>query len=895
MSANGNGSSDRGAPAASAITVTLPTRPSTADGTETDGMKRAAAKQLIEKYYYQLTDGCGNPQCTNQHCASSTVFSQKNLSKNEAAVRALDLFKQKARLCDSTPASKVPKVPIQETGEANHMSTVQSSATERPSTSGGTSSSASATKRTKTPFLTEQKVHAIIEQCQKKGDWSLLIRTVGETFRNAEALNLSFVKQPKSKEQMRSMEEDADKDKDENEKEKENQDSSSASVSPSDETDVDCSTDDEFNKVTLDFNSTRRAFEAMFSVEGLPFLSALNNAIMYLARDVEMQIRYHQASSNPDYINLFLIIMEIPVQQSPEILENAFPMFCKAMGCLPASAQARIAKVWSKFDVVRLQKLLESLQQLITVKIITGQFGRTHTISDDEGIAGAARVMKILYYASMIGGRCDQLELIKEERRVNQEEENAMHEFFQGAMAQEPKDQHQPKPDPLATELQITPIDCRKPLIPFENFINDVVNEHVEMDKDFTNYKSDTGRFSYMMHSFLLSTATKNLGMYFDNRIRMINERRTSMLQSIVHGAPTMPFLRVRVRRDHVIDDALVGLEIAARDNPQDLKKQLYVEFEGEQGIDEGGVSKEFFQLIIEEIFNPDFGMFTYDDETRRVWFNPTSFENDAQFSLIGIVLGLAIYNNVILDINFPMVVYRKLMGKKGTFEDMVDSHPTLASSLQQLLDHDGDVEDDFLLNFVIGFKDVFESTLSHPLKEKGEDIPVTNENREEYVELYADYLLNKSIEKQFRAFKRGFLMVTDESPLKMLFRPEELELLVCGSKDFDFHQLEGATDYDGGFNSGSRSVRNFWEVVHEFSEEQKRQLLQFATGSDRVPVGGLSKLKLIIARNGPDSDRLPTAHTCFNVLLLPDYSTKDKLKERLLKAITHAKGFGML
>ncbi|VDI27238.1 Hypothetical predicted protein, partial [Mytilus galloprovincialis] len=83
--------------------------------------------------------------------------------------------------------------------------------------------------------------------------------------------------------------------------------------------------------------------------------------------------------------------------------------------------------------------------------------------------------------------------------------------------------------------------------------------------------------------------------------------------------------------------------------------------------------------------------------------------------------------------------------------------------------------------------------------------------------------------------------------------------------------------------------------VVHEFTEEQKRKLLQFTTGTDKVPVGGLSKLKLIIARNGPDSERLPTAHTCFNVLLLPDYTTKEKLQERLIKAISYSKGFGML
>lgn len=68
--------------------------------------------------------------------------------------------------------------------------------------------------------------------------------------------------------------------------------------------------------------------------------------------------------------------------------------------------------------------------------------------------------------------------------------------------------------------------------------------------------------------------------------------------------------------------------------------------------------------------------MFTYDEDTRLFWFNSLSFETDAQYKLIGILLGLAIYNNVILDIHFPMIVYSKLMGKPGIFEDLKISHP---------------------------------------------------------------------------------------------------------------------------------------------------------------------------------------------------------------------------
>lgn len=288
-------------------------------------------------------------------------------------------------------------------------------------------------------------------------------------------------------------------------------------------------------------------------------------------------------------------------------------------------------------------------------------------------------------------------------------------------------------------------------------------------------------------------------------------------------------------------------------------------------------------------------GMFTYDDSTRVFWFNPSSLENEGQYTLIGIVLGLAIYNNCILDVHFPMVVYRKLMGKKGTLLDLADSHPALHQSLKEILVYEGDVEKDMMLTFQISQTDLFGNPVMHDLKEDGEKIPVTNDNKRDFVSLYADYILNQSVEVQFKAFRRGFHMVTNESPLKYLFRADEIELLICGSRNLDFHALEQSAEYDGGYTKDTQVVKYFWEVVHSFGEEQKRLLLQFTTGTNRAPVGGLGKLKMIIAKNGSDSDRLPTSHTCFNALLLPEYSSKETLQERLLKAITYAKGFGML
>lgn len=88
------------------------------------------------------------------------------------------------------------------------------------------------------------------------------------------------------------------------------------------------------------------------------------------------------------------------------------------------------------------------------------------------------------------------------------------------------------------------------------------------------------------------------------------------------------------------------------------------------------------------------------------MWFNPTSFESDAQFTLIGVVLGLAIYNNVILDVRFPMVVYRKLLGRKGSFADMEDWNSTLYRTMMEMLEYTGDdMSDTFMQTFKVGYK----------------------------------------------------------------------------------------------------------------------------------------------------------------------------------------------
>jgi ubiquitin-protein ligase E3 A len=127
------------------------------------------------------------------------------------------------------------------------------------------------------------------------------------------------------------------------------------------------------------------------------------------------------------------------------------------------------------------------------------------------------------------------------------------------------------------------------------------------------------------------------------------------------------------------------------------------------------------------------------------------------------------------------------------------------------------------------------------------------------------------------------------------MLRPEELELIICGSQNLNFFELEKSAKYDDGYEKHSLTIVHFWEIVHSLSIENQKRFLLFLTGCDRAPINGLGSLVITISRFGPDSDKLPCAHTCFNHLLLPDYKNKEKLRERLIIAIENAEGFGLM
>ncbi|KAJ3367951.1 putative E3 ubiquitin-protein ligase HTD2 [Kappamyces sp. JEL0680] len=406
--------------------------------------------------------------------------------------------------------------------------------------------------------------------------------------------------------------------------------------------------------------------------------------------------------------------------------------------------------------------------------------------------------------------------------------------------------------------------------VPFHEFYNEAVEETLDLKDDYPKWKSSQG-FSYCNYPFLLSTSTKGDVLKIESMIQMRHELQDSFFRAMFIGVNN-PYLQLEIRRGHVIRDALFQLQSKS---PHDLKKQLRVSFLDEDGIDEGGIQK---------------GLFVTNASARTSWFSywdqTAGAERDMldEYNLLGKLIGLAFYNSVPLDINFAPALYKKILGVPLSIDDVAGLDADLGAGLKQLLAYEGDVEQDYSRTFSVdtitplGKRGVFD------LIPNGSEIPVTKDNRQDFVNKYLDFLLNSSVEDAFKAFQSGLMAIMDGSGIS-LFRPEELQELICGSPSLDFRVLETSTIYDG-YEADAPIIRFFWEIVHEFSDEQKKQLLVFTTGSDRVPVGGLGKLQFVIAKNGGDSDRLPTSHTCFNALLLSEYASKEKLKERLLVAL---------
>eukprot|EP00834_Sanchytrium_tribonematis_P001242 NODE_29_length_37665_cov_1.081563.p3 type:complete len:678 gc:universal NODE_29_length_37665_cov_1.081563:28230-30263(+) len=350
----------------------------------------------------------------------------------------------------------------------------------------------------------------------------------------------------------------------------------------------------------------------------------------------------------------------------------------------------------------------------------------------------------------------------------------------------------------------------------------------------------------------------------------------------------------VKVTRANIFDDSYNEI---MRLSPNELKKKLHIKFDKEEGLDFGGLSREFFYLLSHEMFNPFYGLFMYSaHDNYTLQMNPNSSVNPdhlSYFQFIGRIVGLAIFHRRFLDAFFVRPFYKMILDLKTNIDDMEMIDNDVYKSLKWTLEND--ITDVLDLTFSTE-EEEFGTLVTHDLKDNGREIPVNNENKAEYVDLIVNWRIKKRVQVQFDSFLKGFHEFIPKD-LVSVFDERELEMLIGGIAEIDLKDWKENSVYKN-YSENDNPVKWFWQLMEKWDNEQRARFLQFATGTSRIPVNGFKDLQ------GSDGPRkftlertdqitaLPKAHTCFNRIDLPNYKSYEILEQKLTMAIEETIGF---
>uniref|UniRef100_A0A8C9PTS0 E3 ubiquitin-protein ligase n=1 Tax=Spermophilus dauricus TaxID=99837 RepID=A0A8C9PTS0_SPEDA len=354
--------------------------------------------------------------------------------------------------------------------------------------------------------------------------------------------------------------------------------------------------------------------------------------------------------------------------------------------------------------------------------------------------------------------------------------------------------------------------------------------------------------------------------------------------------------VKINVSRQTLFEDSFQQIMAL---KPYDLRRRLYVIFRGEEGLDYGGLAREWFFLLSHEVLNPMYCLFEYAGKNNYcLQINPASTINPdhlSYFCFIGRFIAMALFHGKFIDTGFSLPFYKRMLSKKLTIKDLESIDTEFYNSLIWI--RDNNIEECGLEMYFSVDMEILGKVTSHDLKMGGSNILVTEENKDEYIGLMTEWRFSRGVQEQTKAFLDGFNEVV---PLQWLqyFDEKELEVMLCGMQEVDLADWQRNTVYRH-YTRNSKQIIWFWQFVKETDNEVRMRLLQFVTGTCRLPLGGFAELmgsngpqKFCIEKVGKDT-WLPRSHTCFNRLDLPPYKSYEQLKEKLLFAIEETEGFG--
>ncbi|KAH7463158.1 hypothetical protein KRP22_001765 [Phytophthora ramorum] len=363
--------------------------------------------------------------------------------------------------------------------------------------------------------------------------------------------------------------------------------------------------------------------------------------------------------------------------------------------------------------------------------------------------------------------------------------------------------------------------------------------------------------------------------------------------------------LLLKIRREAVLSESMHLLMLVPA---SDLRQRLRIEFIDEPGLDAGGLLREWVLLLCEQLFDESYGLFqrTHADQS-GYWINPNSREIHRDhlhcFQFVGRLLAKCLLEGQLMTVHLALPLLKHLLGVPISFSDLEFLDAELHRHALWLRDNEG--AEALALDFTVQRQANNGTVITEELKQGGKDIPVTDANKEEYLTLLLRHKMFAGVHDQLEALLQGLYDVLPRT-LLAVFDYQEMELLLCGVPSIDVADWESHTDVrymraEQGLNRPSSPERQvvqwFWDAVRAFSQEERARLLQFVTGTSRVPAEGFRALLSHDGRirrfglqmmplGAPPTGLYPKAHTCFNRLDLPVYPSYQELEKYLTLVI---------
>lgn len=347
--------------------------------------------------------------------------------------------------------------------------------------------------------------------------------------------------------------------------------------------------------------------------------------------------------------------------------------------------------------------------------------------------------------------------------------------------------------------------------------------------------------------------------------------------------------LKININSDDLLRTAF---EAFKNKTPKELMKKFDVKFEneGKVTVDEGGPTRSFFTKVAKEIFNSKYGYFSCSDRSKSYFPSVESSNKEDYldfFKFAGQFIARALIEGICIEAHMAISFCKQILERKINFTDLKDSDFELFSRLTEHILKNDDIES------MDTYFEIDDSTGSFSLLDNGQDgsnVKVTNENKNNYVNLYANFILQRKIEKQIVAFVKGFESLISHKEI-CIFTAGELDMLICGVPEIDVEDFIKNFVVDLPYTKDSTVVKMFFNVIRKWDNELLVKLLFFMTGSNRVPLNGFKEFCQMsgghpLAIHYCEPGKLPMAHTCFNILDLPPYDNEEDLNNNLIFAI---------